>query len=248
MTVDTRDPAFVSEPLASDLPIPFTALHAAAARLRPDLAPPALVQRALHECLAEPRWSYHYAPSLRGQEVVLTIHPSRATLRTSRKPPRPYEASPSNCTCKGSFVRGCKHPAAALIVAEALEPTTSVLGRLPFALLCRTLALAQTIGTPSMSLVADSGTGTLAWEQPGVAQVVLTLDLLPDCRAAVRSVQQLAMEDIARLLAALAHDPPADDTLVDVEVADGSLTLCIWNGSEIIWYDGAVLTNDADPA
>ncbi len=247
MPVDTPEPALVSEPLASDLPLPFTTLEAAAARLRPDLVPPALVQRALHECLAEPRWSYHYAPSLRDQEVVLTIHPSRATLRTSRKPPRAYTANASSCTCKGSFVRGCKHPAAALIVAEALEPTASVLGRLPLALLRSTLVLAQTIGTSSIGLVANSGDGTLTWEQPGIARLVLTLNLLPDCRAAVRSAQHVALDDIERLLAALAHDPPADDTPVDVEVADGSLTLCIWNGPEIIWYDGAVLTNEADP-
>jgi hypothetical protein len=226
--------------LVPDLPIPYAQLEAAAARLRPDLAPPALVKKALAECLREPRWSYRYERSQRGEEVVLQIAPSSATLRTSRTPPKPYEARAMSCTCKGSFVRGCKHPTACLIVAEALEPTTTIIGTMPQTLLRAAFDLAQTTGTPTVQLVADSGLSTCTLGAPDIASATSKLDLLTECRALLRVEQQLPMDDVERLRTAL-HELPPSCLTVDLEIDEGSLTLCAWDGDRVIWYDGAVL-------
>ena len=243
MLPDSVVPAVVA---AAELPIPYAALEAAAARLRPALAPPLLVRRALATCLAEPRWSYRLVPTARGQELVLQIRPSSATLRASRTPPKWYEVRAASCTCKGSFVHGCKHPTACVIVAEALEPTTSVLGMVPAALLGSLLGFAAATAAPSLALSADSGAGSLTLAYPAVATATVALDLRPECRALLRIGQQLARSDSARLCAAL-REHVAPSALIDVEVAAGSLTLCAWEADQICWYDGAVLADPPAP-
>ncbi len=223
------------------LPIPLDELQSAAARLRPALAPPVLVRKALTEVLTEPRWSYRYERTSRGEEVVLTIAPSTSTRSRTSKPVKPYEARATSCTCKGSFVHGCKHPTACLIVAEALEPTTNILGSVPLMLVRAAFSLALATEQPLLHLVADSTVSTLRLGHPDLASAELTLDLAITCRGVLRYKRLIVAEEVERLLLALVQDAPADSQMLEIDIAHDSLSLYAWDGDDIAWFDGVVM-------
>jgi hypothetical protein len=112
------------------------------------------------------------------------------------------------------------------------------------------LDLARAIGTPDLQLIADSGLSTCSLGLPAIADARWTLDLHTECRALLRFEQYIRRDDVERLRTALLHELPPDCATIDLEIGDRSLTLCAWDGDQIVWYDGAVLhmpVGDAPP-
>lgn len=198
----------------------YEALELASARLRPELASPAQRAKAL-ACLNSPRWHIQ-----NDDELVLCIEPSEASARASRRPTRPYEVRRNSCTCKGFFTRGCYHPAAWEIVAEAQSPTTTVGGSVSASLFVHALSLVVLASAPTVSLHANSRTARLTLDVPQLVQVDLALDLDPTCRACVELSGIASHVDIVLLRDALQEFPLDRDEQLTMDVDSDSLLLC----------------------
>lgn len=222
-------------------PIDAQRLTAAAARLRPLWTPDQLTN-ALRK-LMQPDWTYIVGDDLYlADTLILTLPPSAATAR-SGKVRKPYQVTAQSCTCPGAVIRGrgCYHPACHAIVAEALEPATSIRGTISQRAFIHLVAFVLTADAPLLRLTVDSGLNRLLLGTDG-ATGSLALDLPTSQRAALRITATLTRSALQTLTESLDVAPTSTGDRLELEVDSTMLTAYIQEDDSIPWIDGTNLS------
>ena len=201
------------------------ALEAAATRLRPDPA----ITKALTRLL-DGGWTYQD-----DDELVIRFDP-RSKGR-GKKTPSSYTTKRDSCTCPGAIIRGgCYHPIAWQIVKEALMPTTAIQCFLPSAMFLPLCLLALSSGADRVTLIADSGRGTLMLGVPDVAMGTISVEMASPVLLTIE--QELRAPDLTRVIDALADALPPEGDHLTLDLSHGSLLVIAGTEDAPVFLDG----------